>query len=37
MPDGSMFFLALVLASFAVALCVGTVAAVLVSAFRRSH
>jgi hypothetical protein len=35
MPEGSMFFLALVLASFVAALCFGTIAAVLVGAFRR--
>lgn len=35
MPEGSMFFLTLIIASFGALFCVGTVAAVIIGAFRR--
>lgn len=35
MPEGSMFFLALIIVSFGALFCVGTVAAVIIGAFRR--
>jgi len=37
MPESSMVFLALVIVSFGALFCVGTVAAVVIGAFRRGH